>query len=914
MTGSRFSLLFSFWLVAYSAFCQSIEQRIQSSSDDAEEKYDGSYVTTSSSDIEMVYDSWNDQGLQTIGLRFDDIKIPANSVVSNAYIQFTADGASSGDVTLTIKGEDIAKSPSFSGNSNNLSSRKTTTASVQWKPTTSWTNNQSGEDQRTPDLTSIVSEIISSNGWQSGNAISFIISGNGGPDNYRKAYSFDEAPGKAAQLVVEFSSLSDVDLALTSCMLPTDVNFPNEANKVQVEITSYGNLKAEKYTVSYSINGTKMATEQGIIPVSVGESLLFTFQQTADLRELGEYDLAAEISIPGDEDVSNNSISKSISVIKEVDKAYFDKGSAWRYLDTNTDPGPDWYTAGFDDQKWLVGTGQFGFGQGDEGSPLENGRISYYFRKKIEISDASKLEDTYMHLVHDDAAIVYINGKEALRSELMPTGTITHSTQARQYCNTSTNNQFYTYKIDPALFVSGLNSIAVSVRNRNSGNVDLSFDCYLSPTFSYSQDGPYVSYSGNDIVVQEVTPTGLVSTSYTSKNEIELTCRLPHMNTSFSFPLKKEITEEPCEYLLTPSKFLTISDFDGHIEAFTMLLQGEGVIDKNFNWVYGDGHLIITGDLFDRGFHVTECMWLLYKLEGEAEANGGKVHLVIGNHEIFNLTDDWRYAEVKYFNSAHLMGKRMPELYNSKTELGRWLRSKNIIERIGEYAFAHGGISPEVSSLNLSYQQINDYGRMEMEGKCTSSICETVTGSEGIYWYRGMVKEELSQEQVNNILDGLEVKRIILGHTKGHTIRSLYNERVMAIDMYHVNNFTNGYMEALQFELGCFYLFHTDETEQTYTLLGNCDELDESILELNGANQLQIFPNPTVSTLTIGLPPKLLDDYYYTIVDLQGRIIDSGEIDSEFTSITVGKYQAGKYLLTLQNSERKITGYFLLNK
>ncbi len=105
----------------------------------------------------------------------------------------------------------------------------------------------------------------------------------------------------------------------------------------------------------------------------------------------------------------------------------------------------------------------------------------------------------------------------------------------------------------------------------------------------------------------------------------------------------------------------------------------EGIIDEDFNWTYGDGHLIISGDLFDRGYHITECMWLLYKLESEAEAQGGKLHLIIGNHEMFNMTDDWRYVEVKYFNDAHLMGKRMSELYDSDTELGRWLRTKSSI-------------------------------------------------------------------------------------------------------------------------------------------------------------------------------------------------------------------------------------------
>lgn len=556
--------------------------------------------------------------------------------------------------------------------------------------------------------------------------------------------------------------------------------------------------------------------------------------------------------------------------------------------------------------------GHMGFGDGDELTDLNNGLVSYYFRKVVDVPDVNQLNDLYMHLIHDDAAIVYINGQEAFRTELMPLGTIGHTTEARQTCNDDNENEFYTYKIDPALFVSGLNTIAISIRNESSSSSNLSFNCYLSSNYQYEQDGPYVYYIGDDIIVEEVTPNGVVSNTYSSNTDIELTCDLPHMNTNFSFPLKSEITMEPSEYNTTPPKFLSISDFDGHIEAFTMILRGEGIIDESFNWTYGNGHLIISGDVFDRGFHITECMWLLYKLEAEAEAQGGKVHLVIGNHEMFNLTDDWRYVEVKYFNNAHLMGKRMIELYNANTELGRWLRSKNIIERIGDYAFLHGGISPEVSALNLTFNQINNYGRLEMDGNCLTSDCTTVTGGDGLYWYRGMADEELTQQQVDDFVTGFGVERIIIGHTKGATVRSLYNGRVLAIDMYHVNNFEDGYMEALQFELGCFYLFHTTTNSQNYTLLDDCDDYTNNTINVNSPGQLQIYPNPAVSQLNIKLPKNRIDIYDYSIVNEEGKIVSKGIINSEQSSINLTGFVAGKYFLVLENSKNKITGFFIL--
>jgi hypothetical protein len=896
------------------ASAQLFQQHIQSSTDDAEEKFDGSYVTTSSSDIELVYDTWNSQGLQTVGLRFDNIAIPSNSLISNAYIQFTADGSNSGNLTMTIIGEDVANSTPFANSTNNISGRAPTTASVLWSTIPSWSDGQAGTAQQTPDLSPIVTEIITSNGWQNGNPISFIITGTGNSSDRRKAYSFDEDPTKSAKLVINYTSLSNVDLAITSFVTPNDFNYPNAATPVQIDVLSYGNLMANTYNVSYSIDGNLIATEPGTVPLALGQNTIFTFPQTADLSLTGSYIFSAEVNILNDEDTTNNIFTKTVAVIDEIDSTFFTQGSSWRYWDSASDPGSTWYTTGFNDSTWTVGMGHFGFGEGDELTELNSNHVSYYFRKKIDVPDVNQLDTVYMHMVHDEAAIVYVNGQEVARTELMPLGTINHSTNARQSSNDDNENAFYSYAIDASYFITGVNTIAVSVRNRNASDPDLSFDCYLTPNFLYDQDGPYVYYSGNDIIVEEVTPTGLVSNTYTSMTGVQLTCTLPHMGTSFSFFLKPQITTEASEYNITPPKFLTISDFDGHIEGFTMVLQDEGVIDNNFNWIYGDGHLIISGDLFDRGFHVTECMWLLYKLESEAEAAGGKVHLIIGNHEMFNMTDDWRYVEVKYFNNAHLMGRRMSELYDSDTELGRWLRSKNLIERIGDYAFTHGGISPQVSALNLTYDQINDFGRMEMDGICVSNDCATVTGSDGVYWYRGMADQDLSQVDVDNFVTNFGVERLIIGHTKDNTVRALYDGRVIAIDMYHVDNFDSGYMEALQFELGCFYIFNTDGSNQTYTLLDVCDPYYTDIVDITREGQLQLYPNPTANTLNIQLPPEFRGNYTYSILDVHGKVVSMGNIRPELSSIDVSAYSAGKYYLTIQNSKRRISGLFILGE
>ena len=84
---------------------------------------------------------------------------------------------------------------------------------------------------------------------------------------------------------------------------------------------------------------------------------------------------------------------------------------------------------------------------------------------------------------------------------------------------------------------------------------------------------------------------------------------------------------------------------------------------------------------------VTQTLWLIYHLENQAEKAGGKVHFILGNHDLMNMNNDFRYVRKKYFTNAELMNVPYIDLYKPKTELGEWLETKNIVEKIGDYVF-----------------------------------------------------------------------------------------------------------------------------------------------------------------------------------------------------------------------------------
>src|SRR5690606_26813286 len=137
------------------------------------------------------------------------------------------------------------------------------------------------------------------------------------------------------------------------------------------------------------------------------------------------------------------------------------------------------------------------------------------------------------------------------------------------------------------------------------------------------------------------------------------------------------------------------------------LLTGNGVVDEKLNWIYGNGHLVLVGDFVDRGTEVTQCLWLIYKLEQEALQSGGKVHYILGNHEVLNFHGDARYVTGKYLEFIRRRKMLYAQLFAPDTELGKWMRSKNTIEQIGDILFVHGGIGPEVAEKGYTVPQMN---------------------------------------------------------------------------------------------------------------------------------------------------------------------------------------------------------------
>ena len=269
---------------------------------------------------------------------------------------------------------------------------------------------------------------------------------------------------------------------------------------------------------------------------------------------------------------------------------------------------------------------------------------------------------------------------------------------------------------------------------------------------------------------------------------------------AFSVPLIRENKIPPSDFE-APKKILAISDIEGNFDPFISFLMGTGVVDENLNWSFGKNHLVLVGDFFDRGEEVFNCLWLIYKLDQEAQTAGGAVHFVLGNHEQMNLRNDLRYVHKKY----KVLSNRIQIPYNewlvNGSILGDWLRTKNCILKIGDNLFCHGGLSPEFVENGWSILEANDKYRKALSSswEFIKPEAQKISGRNGPLWYRGMSLQELKEEEVKSILENYNTKRVVVGHTiiDGEKISSLYQGQVINIDLHHKDSFKKGIVKGL---------------------------------------------------------------------------------------------------------------------
>jgi hypothetical protein len=239
-----------------------------------------------------------------------------------------------------------------------------------------------------------------------------------------------------------------------------------------------------------------------------------------------------------------------------------------------------------------------------------------------------------------------------------------------------------------------------------------------------------------------------------------------------------------------------VGDTHGEYAALIRGLRHAGLIDESLRWAGGRSHLVFAGDLTDRGPDVLRLLWFVYRLEQEAARAGGRVHLVLGNHEIMVMLGDLRYVHPKEAAIADMYGVRYDRLLDIRhSVLGRWLASKPGMVRFDRTLIAHGGVTPDYAELTVAgfdrtlsqytredffYQWSDPTAVIRMDSASFQLRDDFFWSPRSVFWHREYIQSDTAVGQLDRALRLAGANMLVVGHTPVDSIHARYGGRVIA--------------------------------------------------------------------------------------------------------------------------------------
>lgn len=282
----------------------------------------------------------------------------------------------------------------------------------------------------------------------------------------------------------------------------------------------------------------------------------------------------------------------SVSVCSAI--TIIPQGSTWKYSDNGVDLLTAWRDSVFNDAGWSSGNAQLGYGEGDEATVISYGGNpsnkypTYYFRKKVNISNLASLVSFTFNLKRDDGAVVYVNGNEVWRNN-MPAGTINYSTLAGGDA-LDDGQTFQSISAGTNFFVNGDNYIAVEVHQVLVTSSDVSFDFELIgnlPSVPVLTRGPYL----------QMPSTAAITLRW--RTDIACATRVEYGLSAGSLTNNVTNNTPVTEHIITISGLNPNTQYFYNIGDGTTVLQGTttnyfftspviGTVKKSRIWIMGD--------------------------------------------------------------------------------------------------------------------------------------------------------------------------------------------------------------------------------------------------------------------------------------------------------------------------------------
>ena len=275
-------------------------------------------------------------------------------------------------------------------------------------------------------------------------------------------------------------------------------------------------------------------------------------------------------------------------------------------------------------------------------------------------------------------------------------------------------------------------------------------------------------------------------------------------------------------------RVVVIGDLNGAYDVLVDILRGTGLVNRNLSWVGGRDELVQVGDLFNRGGGAAQALRLLLKLQRQARRAGGRVTVLLGNHEVMTaLRHEGYCTEEEYLSFATARERREwparvmramrrlarqrphgvvlpiePRLEAWKIEhvpgraalrralgprgsLGRALRALPITYRCGDALFVHAGLLPVWAELGLDALEAR--ARQDWAAAARNRLWELPKASlfrsaSSPLWDRSLLRGGAqARSSLKRTLSLLGAKRMIVGHTQTASLPRGVEGRILVV-------------------------------------------------------------------------------------------------------------------------------------
>lgn len=179
-------------------------RQVAASSDDAGNNPVEPYNCRESTTYNEVYLGFCENRMPIFsGFRFEDVRVPRDSSIIEAYLDFIEDGPYTAKITVYFWGDDEANPPTFSINDPPSERPRTSARSTPWAIRNEW---QLGTPTSSPPLANVVQELIDSPNWYYAGPMALVVGSESNGRGHRRVIAIDRGINAQAQLRLNFNA------------------------------------------------------------------------------------------------------------------------------------------------------------------------------------------------------------------------------------------------------------------------------------------------------------------------------------------------------------------------------------------------------------------------------------------------------------------------------------------------------------------------------------------------------------------------------------------------------------------------------------------------------------------------------------------------------------------------------------